>query len=148
MAESLGYDRKAVFDVGPAPWITALQSADDTLGGERRQVFLAFLMALALSNPSPGSELIFERAFEPLHSALATSRLSDQAYALLIRSLPSVSWWQQWDSCLRLCVGVVRSYQSQHLDENSFKRLTSDRALMNQIDSIRREKQREWDPFD
>ncbi len=136
MAEILGFDRAVVLRAGPGPWNKALESARDNLAGDRRQLFFAFLMSLALYKPTPGTELIFERAFEPLHSTLSTSTLPRRAFNMLAAYLPDVWWWQQWDNCLRLRVGVIDAYQKAGLDRSSLKRLTPDRKLVKQLESM------------
>ncbi|MDP9374973.1 MAG: hypothetical protein M3Q65_21500, partial [Chloroflexota bacterium] len=113
----------------PLPWATALRTARDDVQGLERQVFLSFLIALALSKPSHGCEVLFEVAFEPLHADLGLLRLPHDASSMLLRHLPDLPWWQRWDTCLRLRLAVVTAYVESGLDPQSFRRLTSDSGL-------------------
>lgn len=128
-AAVLDYDSSDVLGAGPLPWARALRTARDNLDGHRRQVFLAFLMALCLASTTQGCESLFEKTFEPVHAELLRSGLSSDASSILFRHLPAVHWWQQWDSCLRLRLGVVTAYVENDLDPHSFRRLTSDPDL-------------------
>lgn len=132
-AAMLGHDSTAVLRTGPLPWATALRNGRDDVQGQQRQVFLAFLLAVALVQPIPGCEPIFESAFEPVHADLWRSTLPHEASAILTRHLPSLYSWHQWDTCLRLRIGVVNAYVEAHLDPQSFRRLTSDRNLFERL---------------
>jgi hypothetical protein len=128
-AAMLGYTTPVVIQFGSVPWAKALYLIDDDLVGTQRQVFLAFLLALALAAPAPGCELLFERSFQQIHSALWSSRLSHRASVLLDPYLPHVRWWQEWDTCLRLRIAVANAYVKANLSVDSFMRLTSDVTL-------------------
>ena len=136
IAEILGHDRSVVLHQGPVPLAKALRFASDNVTGEARQVFLAFLMSVALSKPVSSSELIMELAFDQLHSGLASDTLAPRAKHLLIRHLPDVSWWDRWDYCLRLRIGVVQFYGESGLDESSFSRLTSSQTVRSQLERL------------
>jgi hypothetical protein len=138
----LEHDSGDVLRAGPLPWAAALRTAQDDVQGKRRQVLFAFLLAVAIEQPVPGCELLFERAFELVHDDLATSVLPAEAWEVLARHLPGVGWWDEWDACLRLRMGVVRAYVSGGLSPDSFRRLASDKwlsdALVRQAEATRR----------
>ncbi len=130
LAALLGHDSSEVLRNGSSSWVLALNSARDDVHGRDRQIFLAFLLAVALDAPRVGCESLFERAFESVYIDLLHSRLSYEATSILSRHLPSLPWWQQWDSCLRLRLGVVQAYIASGLDRRSFLRLTKDSKLI------------------
>jgi hypothetical protein len=132
-AAMLGYDKPEVLQVGPLPWAAALSRARDDVKGYRRQVFLAFLLAIAIAKPVPGCESLFERAFEPTHTDLLQSSLPSEASARLRRHLPDLQWWQQWDTCLRLRIALVDAYLKGELNPRSFERLTDDKLLWTRL---------------
>ena len=102
---------------------------------------MAYLLALALAEPVPGCELLFERAFEPVHTDIAVSRLPYDAFDALARYLPNLHWWQQWDTCLRLRTAVAEAYANNELSPESFHRLTSDPSLFEElVDRVSRAK--------
>jgi len=94
----------------PKDWAAALVRSSDDASGQWRQRLMAYLLALALAKPEPGSELLFERAFEPVHADIAVSRLPHDAFDILAPYLPKLYWWQQWDTCLRLRTAVAEAY--------------------------------------
>lgn len=136
LARLLQYDSPEVVRAGPAPWVAGLRTASDDLGGGERQVFLAFLLAIAIRNPVSGSEMLFERAFESVHNDLWYSRFAYEAASILERHLPNLSWWEQWDTCKRLRMAVVSAYASGELDPSSFARLTHDRRLWERLTNL------------
>lgn len=116
-----------------AAWATILGKVTDNVSGAARTRLLAYLLALALAAPMRGCEPIFERAFEAIHKDIAAGRLPDDAYSSLTRHLPDISWWNQWDTCLRLRMAIVNAYVSGSLDIDSFRRLTSNDHLHEQL---------------
>jgi len=114
-------------------WIAALNRSVDDAHGESRQRLLAYLLAIALASPGKGCEPLFELAFEPTHTDLALSRLPANAYPALLTQLPAVPWWQYWDVCFRLRLGVVSTYVAAELDTTSFQRLTDDKLLFESL---------------
>lgn len=94
---------------------------------------MAYLLALALAKPEPGCELLFERTFDSVHGDIAAARLPYDAFNALARYLPSVHWWQQWDTCLRLRKAVAEAYVDNDLNPESFKRLTTDSTLYEEL---------------
>lgn len=141
-AAILGYDRPEVLSAGPLPWARALRAAWDNVEGRDRQIFLAFLLAAALSQPVPGSESLFEKAFEPVDKDLAHWQFSSEAKAILSRHLPDLDWWRQWDTCLGLRVAVVTAYVDGDLEVDSFRRLTLDTHLFEQLVALASETDR------
>jgi hypothetical protein len=132
-AAVLRHDSREVLRVGPLPWAKALRTAEDDVDGPQRQVFLAFIMALAIAGATRGCEPLFEKAFEPLHNDLGRSRLPYDASAILLRYLPNLHLWQQWDSCLRLRMAVVAAYVETDLSPESFLRLTANPDLFHRL---------------
>lgn len=114
-------------------WTSAVLLSMDDLKGELRFNYLAFLFALALDKPIKGSEPLFEYSFEEIHEAAMHSRLPHNSFDNIASRLPVLSFWQQWDTCLRLRLAVVKAYQSQGLDRLSFSRLARNSELANML---------------
>lgn len=112
-----------VLRAGHKPWGEGIRNARDNLGGFERQKFLCFLLELALRKPHRGSEELFEFTFFSIHEDLRYSALDSQLAYNLLKRLPTLSWINNWDNCLRLRVGVLDAYISGSLDINSYKRL-------------------------
>lgn len=124
-ASMLGYATSKILHIGPKPWAKGLQNARDDLVGLERKKFLCFLLEMALQRPVTGSEALFELAFESVHDALKYSNLGYDLTCELLRHLPVLGWFSNWDNCLRLRTGVVEAYIQGSLDAKSFKRLGS-----------------------
>jgi hypothetical protein len=136
LAGWLDLDVAAGLKASPTDWAAALLRVEDDIRGQPRQRLLAYLLALALARPCPGCEPLFERAFESIHTDILSSRLPSDALRALARFLPEVHWWQQWDTCLRLRLAVVGAYVKAELAPASFRRLTSDSALLKKMTDI------------
>jgi GTPase-associated protein 1, N-terminal domain type 1 len=137
IAAALSYDSPSVLRFGPMAWSRALAAAKDDVQGRDRQMFLSFLLALGLANPTPESQALFELAFEEVHKDLSSSRLPNDAKSMLSRHLPVLSWWDQWDVCKRLRMGVVRSLTNNRSPTRAeLTRLTSDRYLLEKLTEL------------
>lgn len=119
--------------VSSSVWASALERSHDDIEGQSKQRLNAFLLALALAQPSQGCELLFERTFEQVHGDIAVSRLPYDAFNALAVFLPNLYWWQQWDTCLRLRKAVAEAYADGDLDPKSFLRLTKRRQTFNSL---------------
>jgi hypothetical protein len=148
MAELLGYDRAVVLRAGTAPWARALETSDDDVSGDNRFVFLAFLVSLVLYRPGPGTDTILRRAFEPIHSALSRSSLPARALDIISQYLPDVWWWQQWDTCLRLRVGIVDAVHRAGFDKSVLRNITADNWLLNELEALYQRRGRDRDFID
>lgn len=132
-ASMLGYGQPAILQAGPMPWVNGLKNSRDNLGGGERQKFLVFLLELALYEPTAGCESLFEIAFDSIHTDLKYSKLSLEQLSQLLHFLPNLSWFKNWDYCLRLRLGIVDAYVKHNLNPTSFKRLTSNPYLYEEL---------------
>jgi len=129
LASTLGHAQPATLKVGPLPWANALKNIRDDLHDLDRQEILVFLLQLALYNPVSGSEQIFEFAFDSVHADLLHSKLTSEHTSRLLQYLPDLGWLKDWDTCLRLRIGIVDAYVKHNLNQKSFKRLTRNTNL-------------------
>ncbi len=132
-AELIYWDVGAALRTPPSVWAEALKDATDDLGGDTTRQLFCFLIAVAILRPASGSEALFECTFEPVHDYLWSNWGTPPHFGQLDQVLPNLSWWQQWDSCRRLRLGVVSSYINGQLDPGSFLRLTSERYLLTEM---------------
>lgn len=129
----LGLNVASGLRAAPALWAETLRRSYDDIQGLARQRLLSYLLALALAQPSPGCEPLFEATFETVHADIWSSRLPYDAFDVLSRFLPNLYWWEQWDTCRRLRLAVAQAYVSADLDPQSFRRLTRDRDLFDRL---------------
>lgn len=132
-ADALGYQNFDVLNAGPLPWAAALLNITDDIRVNGHNKLYAFLLMMAIEKPLHGCEVIFERTFERIHTALASDKLDSDSKSMIVGSLPDINWWQKWDICYRLRLAVVKSYVNNNLDPESFKRLTSDQKLASDL---------------
>jgi hypothetical protein len=141
-ARLLKFDVSAGLKSSSKDWALALARSHDDVSGQPRQRLMAYLLTLGLANPAPGSELLFEWAFESVHADIAVSRLQYDAFNALRGFLPDVYWWQEWDTCLRLRIAVADAYANNQLSPGSFRRLTDNPSLFDElVDRLSRTRQ-------
>lgn len=133
MASMLGYDQPEILEAGSMPWVTGLKNAKDDIDGAGRQRLLVFLLKLALHKPVSGCEPLFEIAFDAVHSYLKYSQLDWEQTSQLQQYLPNLNWFKNWDNCLRLKTGIVDAYAKCNLNPMSFKRLTTNANLYDEL---------------
>lgn len=136
LSRILGQDCPQLLRIGPLPWAIAVRYSNDNIQGPERLAFLTFLLVVTVERPEAGAELLLEKSFEPIHRALEKSVLPWDAFRMLTRHLPSLSWWDNWDNCRRLRLAVVHAYIKGGLDPQSFRRLTTDKSLLDSLASI------------
>ncbi|PHI30891.1 hypothetical protein CRN84_16875 [Budvicia aquatica] len=117
-------------------WSTGLGDAIDNLRGNKRKPFLIFILTLALRNRNSDCERLFEFAFEEVYQYLKYSQLTWEQKDNLLYYVPALSGIFEWDSCLRLCNGIVRIYIENGLKSDSFKRLTKEKCLFSKLLNI------------
>jgi len=135
-AALLGYTSDQVLRAGPIPWAAGLKHAADDVRGQERQMLLTFLLSIALARPTKGCETLLVKAFEPIHAALWRSELPYEAQSMLSPHLANLYWWEQWDTCLRLRIATVNAFINGELEPASFRQLTSDHRLREQLFKI------------
>lgn len=140
----LKYLSPAVLTAGPYPWARALEVAVDDIQGHSRQIFLAFLLGLALRQPRQGCEILFTTSFEQIYSDIAKSRLSEESFKLFSDQLPDLWWWEQWDTCQRLQKAVVEAYTEHGLAPESFARLTTKKSIRKKLFNQAKQTIRGW----
>ena len=135
-ASMLGFINPLTIEVGPLPWATAVRDASVDTSESDTQILRAFLLALGLAHPQKGSEFVLEYSFEAIHTAMLHSTLPYSASIMLEPRLPELSWWRNWDTCLRLRTVIVETYAHAELDSKSFLRLAKENSLMGDLFEI------------
>lgn len=126
-----------VLNYGVHQWVTGLINSVDNVSSHDRKCFLVFLLKMGFSCPI-GSEMLFEFSFEEIYDDLKSSSLSfDQLYDLQFY-LPVLSFFSNWDNCLRFKLAVVNAYISNELSFSSFERLSKNYKLQNELNELAR----------
>lgn len=128
-AQWLGMNVREGLKASVVEWAKVIERAEDDVSGPDSQRLDAFLLALALADPRSGCEPLFERCFADVHEDIYYSRLPYDGFSSLAKYLPTLYWWQQSDTCLRLRIAVVRAYVDGRLNPSSFRALAPDKRL-------------------
>ncbi|MBB5942852.1 hypothetical protein [Xanthomonas sp. 3307] len=132
----LDYDLSYAIAAGSHAWAHAVENISDGFPEISRSSLMSLLMAIALSQPSPGCEPLFLISFETVHSDMERSALPTKAFENLSALLPWVHWWRQWDLCYRLRLAVVSRFVENRLSVKAFSGLSSDRRLCLELREI------------
>lgn len=80
-----------IYELGPLPCADSIRTVADDVAGSHRQVFLCFVLSVALAKPMAGCEIIFEKSFAPIHMDLWFSRLPHTKLRFYLREVPTGS---------------------------------------------------------
>lgn len=106
--------------VGADPWVTAVartRTSDDVRGED---LLASFLFTRARGWSSRSAARLFSLSVERLHEAMASERLTDEAWRIAKPRLPYGSVWHDWDLCERLRHAVVDSFIARELPPIEF----------------------------
>ena len=119
--------------IGTDPWVTAVEGSgtSDDVPGE--DLLAAFLFSRATRWRSRSAGRLFTLSVERLHDALASERLTDEAWRIVKPRLPYGSLWRDWDQCEKLRRAVVDSFIDQELPPSEFGTVVNDDKLWEEL---------------
>lgn len=132
LAETLGPDA-VPNSVGIDPWVTAVErtrTSDDMRGEDLLAAFL-FTRARGWSSRSAGR--LFCLSVQRLHEAMASKRLTEEAWRVARPRLPYGSIWRDWDQCEKLRHAVVDSFIDRELPPIEFGTVVDNGNLWNKL---------------
>lgn len=121
---------------GPDPWVTAVertQTSDDVRGEDQLASFL-FTRARGWTSRSAGR--LFSLSVQRLHEAMASKRLTEEAWHVAKRRLPRGSIWSEWDECEQLRLAVVATFVDRELPPIEFGAVVDNRNLWMELVSL------------
>lgn len=124
LARSMGPD-DVLNELDEDPWWIAVRAAKGELSGTDEDYLSAFLMARGLGRRSRSSADLFRRSFTTVHEALSQGRLTFEAERHVVARL-DLGGWLDWDRVSRLRATVVARFVDDHLDPETFGRLSHD----------------------
>lgn len=132
LAEILGPDA-VPNSVGTDPWVTAVEStrASDDVRGEDLLASLLFTRARGWCSRSAGR--LFSLSVQRLHEAMASERLTDEAWRVAKQRLPYGSVWREWDPCEKLRHAVVDSFIARELPPIEFGTVVDNGQLWKEL---------------
>jgi hypothetical protein len=124
--EALGGFAPNVLSAGAGPWVSALQNASNDLWGEQEDTLRSFILILALLTGSREGQKAVEMLFDLVHGKILRDTLHAKARDLLLRYLPELGWFSNWDIGRRLRLMVTSAYIHNNWPVQSFAALTTD----------------------
>jgi hypothetical protein len=115
-------------DYGDDPWLIALSAKSGSVSRADEEYLASYALARGLGGRSKSSAALIRYAYTTVYQALQDGRLASDAESL---ALSRLAWgvWFDWDSCTRLRDTVTRRFVEDHLDPETFGRLTDVGAL-------------------
>ncbi len=96
-----------VIALGTRPWRSLREAGLKEIDHKTLIQVMAFLLALSFNNPDPQAPEVAAEAFQIVHDAAESQRLSYGSWRQLMFQAPSHSWWGEWDKCERLRYALV-----------------------------------------
>jgi hypothetical protein len=113
-------------------WVTSVKATgeDPKKAGLK---FCAFLLARGLSEVSSDVGPLITLSFDPIYSAAKRSKLKFEYWEAIKNYLPSLPWYQEWDWCLRLRMGVAQLFVKRGLPAETFFRITKNEKTFKKL---------------
>ncbi|MBB2199748.1 hypothetical protein HLH44_20350 [Gluconacetobacter sp. 1c LMG 22058] len=119
--------------VGTDPWVTAVESTRATDDVSAEDLLSAFLFSRARGRLSRSTGRLFLLSMQRLHEAMASERLTGEAWRVAKKRLPYGSVWRSWDQCEKLRHAVVDDFIDRDLPPIEFGIVVDDSKLWNQL---------------
>lgn len=108
------------------PWLQAIGSSKNSLSKVDELSLRSYLLARGLGTLSKNSSELIQFGFEVVDQAAAQGQLRQENWLQLERHLPTPMFWQDWDKCYRLRLGVADQIVSNDWPAARFLHLTTD----------------------
>ena len=116
-------------EIGADPWLIATQGAIGSVSEGSSAYLNAYLLNRALGHRSRSAAELAQLGFETVHMAVASDRLSNEAWQLLEARLPSSIFCFEWDRCQRIRTAIVGLFVDRNLAPQVFARIATDDEL-------------------
>ncbi|AUQ49030.1 hypothetical protein PhaeoP83_00722 [Phaeobacter inhibens] len=116
-------------NMGTDPWVTAIERTGTTDDVLAEDLLAAFLFNRARGRHSMSTGRLFSLSVQRLHEAMASNRLSSEAWRIAKQRLPYGSVWRSWDQCEKLRHAVVDDFIDRELPPIEFGTVVDDGHL-------------------
>ena len=106
--------------VGTDPWVTAVKRTKTSDNVQDEDLLASFLFARARGRYSRSAGKLFFLSVQRLHEAMASGRLTNEAWRIAKPRLPYGLVWREWDQCEKLRNAVVDSFIDRELPPIEF----------------------------
>lgn len=114
---------------GTDPWVTAVERSRTSNDVQGEDLLAACLFARARGWRSRSAGRLFFLSVQRLHEAMASARLTEQAWRVARPKLPHGSIWRDWDQCEKLRHAVVDSFIDRDIPPLEFGSVVNDGRL-------------------
>lgn len=118
------------------PWFTALQLRTTELPLTAREYLAGYLLSRAFGNCSSNPLELITWSLDVIYDACLKSRLNEEVWSLVMGRLPRPSWWQEWDRCERLRLGVAEIFLKKRFSARFFCDVTTNLHLFKQLSQL------------
>lgn len=115
--------------VGVDPWVAAVERTSSSDDVPAEDLLAAFLFSRARGGQSKSAGRLFLLSVQRLHDAMASGRLSSEAWDIAKQRLPYGSVWRDWDQCEKLRHAVVDDFINRELSPIEFGTVVDDDRL-------------------
>lgn len=122
--------------VGTDPWVTAVERTRTTDEVAAEDLLAAFLFNRARGRRSRSTGRLFLLSVQRLHEAMASDRLSSDAWYIVKKRLPYGSVWREWDHCEKLRHAIVDDFIDRELPPIEFGTVVDDSNLWSELVDI------------
>lgn len=119
--------------VGIDPWVAAVERTTTTDEVSAEDLLAAFLFNRARGGRSRSRGRLFFLSVQRLHEAMASGRLSSEAWHIVKQRLSYRSVWRDWDQCEKLRHAVVDDFIDRELPPIEFGTVVDDGNLWNEL---------------
>ncbi|MDQ0396400.1 hypothetical protein J3R73_006192 [Labrys monachus] len=119
--------------VGTDPWVAAVERTRTTDDVSAEDLLAAFLFNRARGWRSESTGRLFFLSVQRLHEALASERLTSEAWRIAKQRLPYGSVWRDWDQCEKLRHAVVDNFINRELPPIEFGTVVDDGNLWKEL---------------
>jgi hypothetical protein len=119
--------------VGTDPWVTAVERSIMSEDVQGEDLLAAWLFSRAKGWRSRSAGRLFFLSVQRLHEAMASGRLTEDAWRVAKPRLPYGSVWRDWDQCEKLRHAVVDSFIDRDLPSIEFGTVVDDGKLWKEL---------------
>lgn len=99
-----------VHDTDNSIWIKIIDVVASQQDSYDKVKIMAFILALGFDNAHTDSVMFVTKSFQVVHDAAERNELFYESWGMLKDSVPSISYWRDWDKCERLRRGLIERF--------------------------------------
>lgn len=130
-----------VLDYGANVWLLSSKRSFFKLDKDTLIYTMSFLLVLGFNNAASEGHKLVEVAYQIVYDAAENDELKYESWRLIVKLVPSLSWWRNWDKCERLRIAIGKKFIQYDWPPLSFHTaLKRDETFQQVVNSLRYEK--------